>query len=108
MERVDKRYTVLVDDEAHFALAAHAVFLAKVNISAAERITNKVYDDIGDLDHDPARFPRHISHLYPDGDYRSMITCKRYKVIYEIMEDVDTVHVINVIDCRMDEFSPNE
>lgn len=104
MDKIDKRYTVLIDEETHSSLLSHAEFLARVSVPAAKRLINSVYDDIAQLDHEPGRFQRHDNSLYPaDCDYRYMVSNKRYKIIYEIIEDLSIVQVVNVIDCRMDE-----
>lgn len=104
MDNTGRQYTVLIDEETHDTLAGHAAFLAKVSPPAARRLINQVYDDIASLDHNPTRFERHDNELYPPGgDYRCMLTAKRYKIIYEVVDELDIVFVVNVIDCRMDE-----
>jgi hypothetical protein len=106
MEKSEKAFHVQIDDEAHYSLLEHAEFLARVSVTAARRLMNNVYDDIAKLDHNPWRFPRYVNSLYPaGGDYRDMVTCKRYKVIYEIFDELNIVQVVNIIDCRKDDSS---
>ena len=81
-------------------LVAHASFLAKVSVQAAERLTGEFKRTANSLSAMPQRNPWLIADYIPKHQYRYLPFEKRYLIIYQIIDK--TVYIDYVLDCRQD------
>jgi plasmid stabilization system protein ParE len=100
MGSVDKRYTVIVSEEAVQMLVSHSRFLAQVSESAALRLIDEFAEKAKSLDVFPERNPWLVDSMIPEGKYRRLLMEKRYLLIYQIKGG--TVYVDAVVDTRQD------
>ena len=101
MENENKLYHVVVSPNANDHMYEHYRFLARVSESAAENLVNSLSDDIASLEFMPQRCPRFYNARIDSDEYRWMLSCKRYRIIYTITDD--TVFVDDIQDCRQDD-----
>jgi len=94
------KYKVIISDKASAMLESHFLFLARVSPSAADKLVDKILDEIESLHENPERFPIYQSENITNCTYHKMLSAKRYLVIYEISGD--TVNVDYIVDCRSD------
>ena len=100
MEDDEKVYSVIVDPSANDRMAEHIEFLARVNEGAANRLLDELLSDIKSLETLPYRNPIYDRPYVPADKYRYMLSCKRYRIVYQI--DSDIVFVDDIEDCRQD------
>ena len=100
MDSGDKRYTVIVSDEAAQMLVSHSRFLAQVSETAALRLADEFVEKTKSLEKFPERNQWLVDPLIPTGKYRKLLLAKRYLLIYQIKDD--TVYVDAVVDTRQD------
>ena len=98
-------YQVIVDPAANDRLFDHFEFLARVNVSAANRLLDKMLEDILSLETFPYRNPEFNRPYLPQGKYRYMICAKRYRIVYQIEKNI--VFVDDIQDCRQDDGKNN-
>ncbi|MCL1845322.1 MAG: type II toxin-antitoxin system RelE/ParE family toxin [Defluviitaleaceae bacterium] len=98
MYEVDKEYTVIVDPAVNDRMYDHFEFLARVNESAAERILDQLADDMQSLERLPFRNPVFNRPYLKSGKYRYMVSCERYLIVYQIVDN--TVFIDDVQDSR--------
>ena len=98
MAHKELAYTVIVDPAANDRMYEHMEFLARVSESAAARLLDNLIKDIRSLESMPYRNPIYIRPFAPSGKYRYMISCKRYRIVYQI--EKETVYVDDIQDCR--------
>ena len=91
-------YRVIVDIAAGDRMEEHFEFLAKVSKSAAEKLLDGLLKDINSLANMPHRNPVYDRPYLPIGKYRYMISCERYRIVYQIEEHM--VFVDDIQDCR--------
>lgn len=96
----DKRYTVIVSDEAAQMLVSHSRFLAQVSETAALWLIDEFTEKAKSLEVFPERSPWLGDPLIPAAKYRKLLMEKRYLLIYQIKGDI--VHVDAVVDTRQD------
>lgn len=96
----DKKYAVIISDEAAQMLVFHARFLAQVSETAALRLIEEFEEKAKSLEEFPERNPWLDDPLMPKGKYRKLLMAKRYLLIYQVKGD--TVHVDAIADCRQD------
>jgi len=96
----DKRYSVIVSDEAVQMLISHSRFLAQVSETAALRLVDEFAEKTKSLEILPERNPWLSDPLLPAGKYRKLLMAKRYLLIYQLKGD--SVHVDAVVDTRQD------
>ena len=96
------KYLVIIGENAHSMIERHAEFLARVNVSAAMKLINQLYDDIDTLSSMPERNPFYEGYTAPPERYRKMLSGKRYLILYEITEH--TVEVDYIVDCRQEKY----
>ena len=101
MEHEEKVYQVIVDPAANDRMYEHFEFLARVSVSAANRLLEGLLMDARSLETYPFRNPLYNRPYLPAGKYRYMVSNKRYRIIYQI--DGDFVFVDDIQDCRQDE-----
>jgi len=98
MDNIDKVYTVIVDPAVNDKMYDHFEFLARVSESAAERLLDNLVTDMHSLKRMPSRNPIFNRPYLKGGKYRYMISCKRYLIIYQIVES--TVFIDDIQDSR--------
>ena len=100
MDRENKRYTVVISDEAKLILVSHAQFLAQVSEHAAMGLIEDFQVRAKSLEQFPERNPWLVDQLIPSGKYRKLLLEKRYLLVYQIKEN--NVYVEAVVDTRQD------
>lgn len=100
MDNENKRYIVIISDEATQMLVSHARFLAQISESAAIRLIEVFQEKSKSLEEFPERNPWLNDPLIPSGKYRKLLMEKRYLLVYKIRES--TVYVDAVVDTRQD------
>lgn len=100
MDSENKRYTVVISDEAKQMLVSHIRFLAQASEHAAMRLIGDFQIKAKSLEQFPERNPWLVDPLIPSGKYRKLFLEKRYLLVYQIKED--TVYVDSVVDTRQD------
>ena len=94
-------YNVIVAPAANDRMAEHFEFLARVSESAANRLLDGLVSDIGSLKKMPFRNPVYDRPYVQPLKYRYMISNKRYRIVYQIVND--TVFVDDIQDCRQND-----
>ena len=97
MGNSEKTYTVIIDPAANDKMYDHFEFLAQVSEDAAERLLDGLVDDIRSLEFMPFRNPVYNRPYLRKGKYRYMMSCGRYRIVYQIVEN--TVHIDDIQDC---------
>ena len=98
MENEETEYKVVVDPAANDRMYDHFEFLARVSEIAAEKLLDELTKDINSLEFIPYRNPVYDRPYLRRGKYRYMVSCNRYRIVYQI-EDA-TVYVDDIQDCR--------
>jgi plasmid stabilization system protein ParE len=91
-------FSVLVSPVAHARMLEHFEFLARVNEAAATKLLDALMCDIRSLAEMPQRNPLYDRPNIPPGEYRWMLSAKRYRFVYEI--EGSTVFIEDIQDCR--------
>lgn len=100
MDSENKRYTVVISNEATQMLVSHARFLAQVSEHAAMWLIETFQIKAKSLEQYPERNPWLVDPLIPSGKYRKLLLEKRYLLVYQIKGDI--VYVDAVVDTRQD------
>ena len=79
-------------------LVQHVCFLARVSITAAEKLREDVVALAKSLEDYPERGSWLADPLLPAHKYRKMLVDQRYLLIYQIKDD--TVYIDYLVDCR--------
>ncbi|MCL2368636.1 MAG: type II toxin-antitoxin system RelE/ParE family toxin [Oscillospiraceae bacterium] len=98
MNNVEDVYHVTVDPAASDRTDEHFEFLAQVSESAAAKLLDGLLNDIRSLANMPQRNPVYNRPYLPAGKYRYMVSCDRYRIVYQIEEH--KVLVDDIQDCR--------
>jgi len=98
MDDIDIVYRVIVDPAANDRMDEHFEFLARVSESAAYNLLDGLVQDIRSLEGSPYRNPVYDRPYLPAGKYRYMISCERYRIVYQIESNI--VYVDDIQDCR--------
>ena len=101
MDDEDILYEVEVDPAANDQMYEHFEFLARVSETAAEKLLDGLVADIRSLERLPCRNPVYDRPYLSKGKYRHMISCDRYRIVYQI--DGFHVYVDDIQDCRQDD-----
>jgi len=102
MSDVDKKYTVVIHDDAAQMLYSHIVFLANVSIPAARKLEHSLGVAIRSLESMPYRCPLFQTFRTRDS-YRRLIA-GRYQIIFTINEASGVVNVRYIYDSRQDNY----
>jgi len=97
---VNEIYKVVIAPAASDRMAEHFEFLARVSEEAANNLLEKLIDDINSLQTLPFRNPVFDRPFVTPQKYRYMLSNKRYRIVYQVMDD--TVFVDDIQDCRQD------
>lgn len=100
MDSGNKRYNVVISDEARQMLVSHARFLAQVSETAALRLIEVFQEKAKSLEQFLERNPWLSDPLIPDGKYRKLLLENRYLLVYQIKKS--KVYVDAVVDTRQD------
>jgi mRNA-degrading endonuclease RelE of RelBE toxin-antitoxin system len=103
MENEELGYNVIIDPAANDRMFDHYEFLARVSESAAEKLLDGLLEDIRSLEFMPYRNPVYDRPYLRSGKYRYMVSCGRYRIIYQI--EGRTVYVDDIQDCRQSDES---
>jgi len=98
MSNVEDIYHVTVDPAASDRMDEHFEFLARVSENAAAKLLDGLLEDIRSLANMPQRNPVYNRPYLPIDKYRYMISCDRYRIVYQIEER--KVLVDDIQDCR--------
>ena len=98
MDNIDIEYIVVIDPAANDRMFDHFEFLARVSESAAERLLDSLVADMRSLEHMPYRNPVYNRPYLKSGKYRYMVSCERYRIVYQIVNN--TVFVDDIQDSR--------
>ena len=98
MNNDDKTYTVIIAPGANDRMYDHFEFLAKVSEDAAQRLLDGLVEDIRSLERMPYRNPIYDRPYLAKGKYRYMMSCGRYRIVYQIEDRF--VFVDDIQDCR--------
>ncbi|MCL1883144.1 MAG: type II toxin-antitoxin system RelE/ParE family toxin [Defluviitaleaceae bacterium] len=98
MYNEDKEYTVIVDPAVNDRMYDHFEFLARVSESSAEKLLDNLVADMYSLERMPYRNPVFNRPYIKSGKYRYMVSCERYLIVYQIMDNV--VYVDDIMDSR--------
>lgn len=101
MERNEKVYQVIVAPEANDRMYEHFEFLARVSINAANELLGELIKDIRNLQTLPYRHPVYSRPYLPVGKYHYVMSEKRYRIVYQIIDN--QVYVDDIQDCRQDD-----
>ena len=93
-----EKYTIIIDPAANDRMYDHFEFLAQVSETAAESLLDTLLSDIRSLEHMPYRNPIYNRPYIPSGKYRYMVSKNRYRIVYQIEDNV--VFVEDIQDCR--------
>jgi plasmid stabilization system protein ParE len=91
-------FNVLVSPMVHARMLEHFEFLARVNEAAATKLLDTLMRDIRSMAEMPQRNPLYDRPNIPSGEYRWMLSAKRYRIVYEITDS--TVFIEDIQDCR--------
>jgi len=94
----DITYHVIVDPAANDRMYDHFEFMARVNETAANNLLDGLLSGIRSLEFMPQRNPVYDRPYLVSGKYRYLISCDRYRIVYQI--DGDTVFIDDIQDCR--------
>ena len=100
MANEEKTYKVIVAPAANDRMAEHFEFLTRVSENAAIMLLDGLVNDIESLQEMPYRNPVYDRPYVSTLKYRYLLSNKRYRIIYQIIDD--TVFVEDIQDCRQD------
>ena len=103
MNEVDIAYQVVVDPAANDRMYEHFEFMARVSETAAEKLLDVLSASICSLENMPQRNPVYARPYLPSDKYRYLLSCDRYRVIYQI--EGNTVFVDDIQDCRQSDLT---
>lgn len=96
----NKKYTVVISNEATQMLVSHTRFLAQVNEAAALRLIDVFQQQTRSLEQFPERSPWLTDPMISEGKYRKLLLEKKYLLVYQIKEN--TVYVDAILDTRQE------
>ena len=96
----NKNFNVYVDIPALDKFAIHIEFLANVSEQAAVNLYASYEESLAILKMSPRICPIYSSKLYPKREFRHRIFGKRYRIVFEILNN--DVYIFDIQDCRQD------
>ena len=93
-----QEYDVVIDPAATDRMFDHCEFMSRVSETAAEKILDGLMKDIRSLENMPHRNPVYDRPYIQRGKYRYMVSCGRYRIVYQI--EGMTVYIDDIQDCR--------
>jgi plasmid stabilization system protein ParE len=101
VEPEDIVYRVSIAPVVYDRMYEHFIFLAKANEHAARRLLDTFMKDIQSLVSMPFAYPMYDRLFLPKGKYRYLLSGKRYRIVYQVVDD--TVYIDDIQDCRQDD-----
>ena len=98
MNNEEQIYIIIVDPAASDRMFEHFEFLAQFSETAAKNLLRGLLADIRSLEFMPYRNPMYSRPYVKSGKYRYMMSCDRYRIVYQIEENI--VFVEDIQDCR--------
>jgi mRNA-degrading endonuclease RelE of RelBE toxin-antitoxin system len=96
-------YIVIIDPAANDRMYDHYEFLAGVNETAALKLLDNLIKDIRSLEYMPYRSPVYDRPYLPIGKYRYMMSCDKYRIVYQI--DKNIIFIDDIQDSRQAEYN---
>ena len=96
-----KKYSILVSPAANDRMYDHFLFLSQVSEKAARDLLRRLLKDIQSLEYMPQRNPYLDRPYLEQRKYRYKLSCRRYRIAYQIIND--SVFVEDIQDCRQDD-----
>jgi len=103
MNDIETEYNIIVDTAANDRMYDHFEFLARVNINAADNLLDCLSQSMSSLKNSPHRNPVYDRPYLPKGKYRYLISCDRYRIVYQIIENC--VYIDDIQDCRQSDIN---
>ena len=103
MDDIDIEYQVIVDPAANDRMCEHFEFLARVSETAAYKLLDGLLVEIKSLEYLPYRNPVYDRPYLPPGKYRYIISCDRYRIVYQIEGKI--VYIDDIQDCRQSDIN---
>jgi len=97
----ERIYNISIVPAVSDRMSDHFEFLARVSADATDPLLAELVEGVRSLGRMPYRNPTYNRPYLTVGKYRYMISGKRYRIIYQIMND--TVFVDDIQDCRQDD-----
>jgi len=98
MSENQKRYTIIIHDDALKMFSDHIQFVSNVSVPASRKLRNTIYNAIESLGIMPLRCPVYHTHDTSDS-YRQLIA-GRYKIIFDVDEKDMIVNINYILDSR--------
>jgi len=98
VDEADITYQVIVDPAANDRMYEHFEFMARVSEAAAYKLLDGLLTSIRSLESFPQRNPVYTRPFLPGDKYRYLISCDRYRIVYQIEGNI--VFVDDIQDCR--------
>ena len=95
---INKIYEIVISKSANNKMYEHFDFLARVSEEAAKCLLKELLNDIKSPKVMPHRNPTYENSYLKIGEYRYMLSAKRYRIIYKIKDN--KVFVDDIQDCR--------
>ncbi len=96
-----KKYNIRVAPAVNDRIAGHFDFLARVSVNAANKLLDELIEDIKSLETNPQINPYLDRPYLEPGKYRYKLSYGRYRIVYQIVNDI--VFVDDIQDCRQDD-----
>jgi len=103
MNDVDIEYQVIIDSAANDRMYEHFEFMARVSETAANNLIDGLITSIRSLERIPQRNPVYDRPYLKNGKYRYLISCNRYRLVYQI--EGNTVYIDDIQDCRQSDIN---
>ena len=100
MEASERHFTVKIMPPARKRMSEHFMFLARVNVVAAEKLLQTLLADMRSLEYLPNRHPFYQRPGLTPNTYRFMISAKRYRLVYRVTNNI--VFIDDIQDCRQE------
>jgi plasmid stabilization system protein ParE len=94
----EKAYQVIISSDVNGRMYSHFEFLARVSVTAANKLLDGLLKNIRNLRTNPFRYPVYNRPYLPVGKNRYILSNKRYRIIYQIIGN--QVFVDDILDCR--------
>jgi len=94
----EKRYKVLIHDDAKLMLYSHIQFLANVSVTAAQKMRDSLYEGFISLESMPHRCALYHTNK-TSNKYRQLLV-GRYQVVFSVDEKENIVHIKHILDTR--------
>lgn len=91
-------YSIMIAPAANDRMAEHFEFLARISEDAANQLLDGLINDIQSLQKMPFRNPVYDRPYMTPLKYRYMMSNKRFRIVYQVVND--TVFVDDIQDCR--------